>query len=224
MFKLDTHNHTSEISGCSILSAKEMVLAYQAAGYDGIVITDHYYKEFFEGLPQNTWEEQIKHYLTGYYNALKTGEEAGLTVLLGLELRLVGSCNEYLIYGVDEEFLIQNPMLYNCSIEEIRKLADENDLIILQAHPFRVGMVAMGNEYVDGVEVYNGNPNHNSHNDIAYLYAKTNHMIMSSGSDCHFIEGVGNGGIVLQNAVSSGRELVHIIKNEKVELIQTPLE
>lgn len=223
MFKLDTHNHTSEISSCSVITAKDMVLAYKATGYDGIVITDHYYKEYFEQMLQKNWEEKIQQYLIGYHNALDIGKEIGLTVLLGLELRLVGSCNEYLIYGIDEDFLIHNPMLYNYSIKEIRKIANDNDLLVIQAHPFRVGMVAMGVDVLDGVEVYNGNPNHNSYNNIAFEYAIKNNLIKTSGSDCHFIEGVGNGGIILSNGVYTSRELATCLKKEKVELIQTIL-
>jgi hypothetical protein len=220
MFKLDTHIHTSETSSCGILSAPQMAMAYKNALYDGIVITDHYYKDFFEKLSQSDWEDKIKQYLKGYYSALKTGEEIGLKVFFGLELRLVESNNDYLVYGVDEEFLIKNPKLYEYSPLEMKKIADENGIVIFQAHPFRPGMVCMGSDVIHGVEVYNGNTNHNSYNDLAYKYAKNNSLFMISGSDCHFIEGVGRGGVILENEITSESELPVALKNINKELIR----
>ena len=32
---------------------------YKNAGYTGIVITDHYYKGFFNSLNNNTWAEKV---------------------------------------------------------------------------------------------------------------------------------------------------------------------
>ena len=42
-FKLDIHVHTSETSSCGQVSAQEAVRLYEQAGYDGIIITDHYH-------------------------------------------------------------------------------------------------------------------------------------------------------------------------------------
>ena len=43
-FKLDIHVHTSETSSCGQVSAQEAVRLYEQAGYDGIIITDHYHR------------------------------------------------------------------------------------------------------------------------------------------------------------------------------------
>ena len=42
MFKLETHCHTSEVSGCSRLPAVQLVTQLKRSGYGGAVITDHF--------------------------------------------------------------------------------------------------------------------------------------------------------------------------------------
>ena len=44
--KYDTHVHTSETSICGKVDAKTLVRLYKKAGYTGVVITDHYSREF----------------------------------------------------------------------------------------------------------------------------------------------------------------------------------
>lgn len=41
MFRVDTHIHTSEVSPCGKLTARETVEGYRKAGYDAICISDH---------------------------------------------------------------------------------------------------------------------------------------------------------------------------------------
>ena len=47
-----------------------MVRYYKEAGYNGIIITDHYYKEYFESMLEGSWEEKTDIYLSGYRAAL----------------------------------------------------------------------------------------------------------------------------------------------------------
>ena len=42
--KIEMHAHTSEASPCANVSATKIPALYQKAGYDAIVITDHYCK------------------------------------------------------------------------------------------------------------------------------------------------------------------------------------
>ena len=65
-FKLDIHVHTSETSSCGQVSAQEAVRLYEQAGYDGIIITDHYHREYFNSLGNLTWNDKIDCYLKGY--------------------------------------------------------------------------------------------------------------------------------------------------------------
>ena len=41
MYKIELHLHTKYSSGCGQMSAQELISGYKAAGYAGIVVTDH---------------------------------------------------------------------------------------------------------------------------------------------------------------------------------------
>lgn len=40
--KLEMHAHDCEVSQCAVITAKDLVDGYKDAGYDGIVITNHF--------------------------------------------------------------------------------------------------------------------------------------------------------------------------------------
>ena len=42
MIKLEMHAHDCEVSQCAVITAKDLVDGYKDAGYDGIVITNHF--------------------------------------------------------------------------------------------------------------------------------------------------------------------------------------
>ncbi len=212
-FKIDMHVHTSEVSPCGKISAQDVVILYKQAGYDGIVITDHFYDGFFGGLSELPWEKQIDRYLEGYYKAWHTGREVGLEVILGMELRFFGSMNDYLIYGADESFLKATPYLFMKDLRIFHQIAMENDFLIYQAHPFRSGMSRANPEDIDGVEVFNGNRRHDSRNSLALRFAKDNHLKMVSGSDFHQLEDLGRGGLEITCPVRTSGELASILKS-----------
>ena len=75
MYKYELHSHTHECDRDARLSAAELVHAYKEAGYDGIVITDHYIERFYtrwfpEDVQGLSHEQQVKRWLRGYYAAL----------------------------------------------------------------------------------------------------------------------------------------------------------
>ena len=80
-FKYDTHVHTSEASGCARTTGAEMADAYKSKGYDGIMITDHFFNGNSAVPRELPWEEKIDLFCRGYENAKKRGDEIGLTVL-----------------------------------------------------------------------------------------------------------------------------------------------
>jgi hypothetical protein len=207
-FLLDTHVHTSEVSSCGKVFAQEMVRYYKAAGYDGIIVTDHYYDGYFELMENQPWEIKVGKFLSGYKAALEEGERIGLNVMLGMEIRFYGSVEDYLVYGFDESFLIQNPELYKYTLESFKKLADNYNILIFQAHPFRAGMRPADPALLHGVEVFNGNPRHDSHNDLAYEFAAKNGLLMIAGSDAHQPQDVGRAGICLSLPIYLSRQLV----------------
>jgi predicted metal-dependent phosphoesterase TrpH len=216
IYKYDTHVHTDETSICGKVKAAELVHLYKDCGYCGIVITDHYYKGYFNSLSDDKWEEKILKYLNGYKNALSEGQKIGLIVILGMEIRFNDSPNDYLIYGFDESFLKENKELYNLTLKEFRELTKDKGIMIYQAHPFRNGLSRVGIEFVDGIEVYNGNPRHDSYNDLAYSLAEEKKLKMLSGSDFHQVQDLARGGIVINELITDSEQLAKYLKGEQI--------
>lgn len=216
LYKYDTHVHTSETSPCGRISAKELVNLYKNNGYDGVVITDHYFNGFFESLGDMSWNDKVDKYLIGYNNALVEGKNIGLNVILGMELRFIENLNDYLVYGIDEEFLKEHKELYSLNLSQFRELTNNKGILIYQAHPFRPYLVPADPQLLDGVEVFNGNCRQNSNNHKALDYAKKNNLKMLSGSDFHEYEDFARGGIIVSELVTSSKDFVRILVEDKV--------
>ncbi len=219
-FLLETHAHTSEVSRCAQTPAKNVVTAYELAGYDAVVITDHMSGSSVGRLKNKSWDEKVDFFLSGYRAALDAAEKSGkgLTVLLGMEVCFNRGENDYLVYGIDEDFLRRSGDLTVLDLKALRRLADENGLLIFQAHPFRVGMSVTDYRLLDGVEVYNGNSSHNSNNDLAMLWADKYGLLKSSGSDYHGMWGMKPGGLYFPSPVQSNDELVTALRENHYQL------
>lgn len=213
----ETHLHTAEVSPCANVPAARAVELYLAAGYDGIVVTDHYATGW--GGPElgEGHKKFAARYLRGYRAALAAAK-GRLTVLLGMELRFEGSANDYLVYGVTEAFLLNNPGLCRMRPREFSVLARESGLLFYQAHPFRNGMNIIAPEILDGIEVCNGNPRHDSRNDIAAAWAAKFELPGLSGSDFHEEEDLGRGGIYCDERITDNGQLVEMLRGGEIRL------
>ena len=215
------HFHTKNTSNCANVPAEIAVEEYIKAGYDGIVVTDHlspstYMKYGRELLP---WKKKIDFFLRGYNEAKKTAN-GRIPVLLGMELRFRTSegDNDYLVYGINEDFLYNTPEILNMNSRTFYDLAHKNGFLVFQAHPFRVGMKVTNPKYLDGVEIFNGNPRHNSSNDIAEMWAKKYVLMVTSGSDYHEIGDLGTGGIWFNKEITDNKTLVEELSKRNYEI------
>ena len=215
------HFHTKNTSNCANVPAYIAVEEYIKAGYEGIVVTDHLSPSTFmkygrELLP---WKKKIDFFLRGYKSALKTAN-GRIPVLLGMELRFRTSegDNDYLVYGINEEFLYSHPNLLEMNSRTFYELAHKNGFLVFQAHPFRVGMKVTNPKYLDGVEIFNGNPRHNSSNDIAEMWAKKYVLMVTSGSDYHEIGDLGTGGIWFNKEITDNKTLVEELSKRNYEI------
>jgi len=222
LYIYDTHVHTSETSSCGKIDAKTLVHMYSNAGYHGLVITDHYFRGYFESLQYEKWEDKVSSYLAGYRTALEEGRKVGLNVLLGMEIRFDENFNDYLVFGIDEDFLFKNKELYALNLKTFGEFIRNMSIMIYHAHPFRVNMTRMDPRFLHGVEVYNGNPRHNSNNNLADHYATANHLKKLSGSDFHQELDLARGGIVLPEAPSDSEHLAQLLREDRIiKLLQT---
>ena len=93
MYKYDLHIHTAECDKAAMVGGAEIVRLYKDAGYDGLVITDHYFALFFDWfkdeISTSDKENIINRYLSGYYSARSEAEKIGFTVLCGAEYALI---------------------------------------------------------------------------------------------------------------------------------------
>ena len=147
-----------------------------------------------------------------------------ITVFLGMEIKFEGSPNDYLVFGVTKEILKNNPELYLLDEEKFKGFADQNNLLFVQAHPFRAYITAANPKNIHGVEVFNGNLRHNSHNDLAEELAKENGLIMLSGSDFHEYEDLNNGGIFLKSLPKTNDEFVKMLRTDEIILYKGLLD
>ena len=75
-------------------------------------------------------------------------------------------------------------------------------------------------EYLDGVEVLNLNPRHDSHNDLALAYAKEHHLIMTAGSDCHRPGDQGTTGILSDTLPEDSFGLADLLRSGNYTIIR----
>ena len=207
--KLDTHVHTSQVSSCGKVPAEEMVRLYSEAGYDGIVITDHLIAGRNIEMPTR---ERVDWYLSGYRAAKAEGEKRGLRVLLGVEARMATGNEDFLVYGVTESDIPYIMGLLDSGIDEeafYGVLHPLNRFVVIQAHPFRDGLRQAPLTALDGIEVYNGHPGHDSRNDQALARAKTgpDSFIWTSGSDAHQTHHVARGGMLTDEDITCEAQL-----------------
>lgn len=217
-YKYELHCHTKETSLCGQVPAAEIVKMYKEAGYNGIVITDHYSPMTFK--PSRVWRPQtdIDFYLSGYKEALKYADE-NFTVLLGMEIRYYATANDYLVYGVTEDFLRNNGNLMKLYPKKFYKLAKANNMLVVQAHPFRKLMIRTNPEYLDGTEVHNGKADIES-NLQAAKWAEENKMaIRVSGSDFHRPKNLAVGGIITNEPIKTNDDLLRILRSGAFEMI-----
>ena len=220
MFKTETHLHTSEISPCGKISAKEMVKRYHEAGYKTICITDHVKQSYFDDMGDIPWKEKVSIILWGYYKAKCAAKKYNMNVIMSAELLLEGTApNHYLIYGISKKFLLKYPDFCKMGIEEFSKIARENGVFIVQAHPYRDGNNFPTPEYVDAFEVYNSNARHVDYSERSLKTARENHLYISAGSDAHREEDVALSGILTDKEIKTAKDLVDAIKSDKTKLI-----
>ena len=221
MFKIEMHLHSLYCSACSNLSAEEIVEGYLAAGYSGLVLTDHYNRDTFRMLKLDPAENHnhLDAFLTGYRHLYKLGNARGLKIYRGAEVRFDGSENDYLLYGFRDELLQDPQRVFTMGVEQFYKLAKEGGALLIHAHPYRNGGRPSTPKALDGVEVINTHHKHNNRNDLALTFAREYHLLEIAGSDCHEPPHIGKGGILAEYLPENEQELVALIRSGKYQLI-----
>ena len=186
-FRAELHAHSSPASPCGDFPPEEVVRIFHEAGYSGLALTNH----FFPNLSQQLLgvmdkKKYLQMYFDSYHAAKEAGDKLGMKVWLGAELRWshLGD-SDYLIYGVDEAMLTEIfDYLHTDPATFVRDCKSEKSFFI-QAHPFRKNCVALDAELLDGVEVFNMHPGHNSRPAITATHYQNKGLKVVMGSDYH---------------------------------------
>lgn len=209
----ELHLHSSTVSPCARVDAEGVVALYTAAGYTTLVLTEHYSARVFDPL-EGSWEKMAEHYLSGY-RALKQAARGKMHVLFGAEMRFLNNSNDYLVYGVDEEFILSHPALYRLTFREFLPIAEEHGLLVAQAHPFRNNMTVVAPKYLSAMEIFNGHHGHDARNDLAASFAKRYGLLPLSGSDFHYPDSAISGGILTDVPITSMEQLLTVLRDRE---------
>ncbi len=216
----ETHCHSSQCSRCAKSLSQEMVKAYQAAGYTGLVLTDHFIYGNTAVDRDLPWEMRMHQYYDAYLDAKTVGDELDFDVIFGFE-HYYGSGKEMLVYGIDLDFLLANPDIPELPIDGFAQRVHEAGGLLIQAHPYRKryyinDVVPIRPDLVDGIEVYNA-WNGPEENPQALALAKTGDFIYTSGGDTHadWDKMLGAAGIYLPRRVKTTQEFAEVLREKK---------
>ncbi len=211
-YKIELHAHTKPASPCSDMTPKRLVKAYKELDFDGVVITNHFIDFLLKSDNPNKVSDT---YLKDYYETKNAAEKHNLKVYLGMEVRFPENHNDYLVYGVDESDIKEVFSYIHSDFITFYKGFKNDKNVILQAHPFRDGMVLQDPQYLDGIEVFNIHPNHNGRVALANRYANEHpHFIKTCGTDFHHEGHQGLGATLIKTLPEDSFGLAQILKSK----------
>ena len=208
-YKFELHAHSNPASGCSELPPTELVERCKNAGADGIVLTNH----AVWWMKEESKDSWCARYLKDYLDTKEAGEKMGVQVFLGFEARFMDSENDYLVFGFDEDFI---PTVYDWMDKTITEFYEEfhgEDVLILQAHPHRNNMVEKDRDCVDGYEVFNMHPGHNSRVALASRLHTQKGGVAVGGTDFHHRGHEGSLFTCFAEMPQNGKDLVRLLRS-----------
>lgn len=210
-YKIELHAHTNPCSGCSRIAPKELIQLLKDQNYDAVVITNHF---FYDHGEYRKSEDPVSTYLKDFYEAKEEGEKQGMKVLLGTEYRFLENENDYLVYGVDENFLRKTLHRSELGIESFYREFAGEELLIIQAHPFRNGGTAANLAFLDGLEIMNMHPGQKSGSAMAARYANEQKVpIVIIGTDLHHNSHAGISALRTKVLPENEAHLVQILRS-----------
>jgi hypothetical protein len=222
MYLYETHLHTSHSSACSNSRGSEYIRLYKDLGYSGIIVTDHFYHGNTAISHKLPWKEWVKQFCRGYEEAKNEGDKIGFDVFFGWEETFNG-CDDYLVYGLDKEWLMDHPEMRTWTRREQYKTVTEAGGCVVQAHPFRqhyyIKKIILSSGCVDAVEVANAGNSEPSYDALAMQYARKFNLPYVAGSDIHDSRLVDKDylfGTYFHKKLRNIRDFVHSVRNDDI--------
>lgn len=138
--------------------------------------------------------------------------------MLGIEVTISTPLySDWLLYGVNEEFLLNSPCLYSLSQEELYAYCKENGVLMVQAHPYRMPIQPMNPKFMDGVEI-NCQPHDLLKKEEVIRFAFQNGLLLTCGVDFHDVDSDIKAGMVVPKGISTAVEFANYLKNGKSDI------
>jgi len=221
IYKYETHLHTTEASACATFDAVKQVRKYKELGYTGIVVTDHFFNGYTCIPADLPWEERVDLFCKGYENAKEEGNRLGVDVFFGWEANFRRT--EFLIYGLDKEWLKNHPEIMDWDIEEQYKHVHQDGGYVVHAHPYRVRPyikeIRLFPEYVDAVEAINIGNKNEGFDRQALLYARKHKLPVTAGTDAHGEESK-RSGLTFDHKLENIQDFITSIREGSYDLIR----
>ena len=186
VYRYETHLHTAPVSRCATASVGESLAFYEALGYDGVFITNHFLDGNINIAASLPYEERIRFYFSDYQAAKALEPQLNLKVFCGVETTFLGT--DFLIYGLDMDWYLAHPQIMDMPKREELPLMMDSGALVIQAHPFReanyIDHIRLFPRSVHGVEVYNAGRTP-FENRMAAQYARDYALLPFAGSDNH---------------------------------------
>lgn len=212
-YRTELHAHTREASRCADFSCFDVADKYIEAGFTTLVLTNHYFHGKLKKQIEESGRVWVEHYIDTW-RRMRDYAAGRLNILLGCEIRFSENMNDYLVFGLTEDFLRAHPDLHLMDHKSFSAFARENGLLFIQAHPFREKMTVVDPKYLDGFEVFNAHAKHDARNYLANEEALRFGLIRTSGGDFHHPDHVpGDGGILTDFPITSMEQLVETLKD-----------
>lgn len=223
-YRYQMHTHTSPCSACAYMTPAELIEGLHENGYQGCVMTNHFYRGntgIDRGLP---WKEFVGQYVKDYEKCCLYAQKYDLDILFGIEEGVGGSL-EILCYGLTPQVLYDHPELQGADLKTWYDVMKENDVICIQAHPFRERAYIpkpqmLPLDCIDGIEVYNAANTVKNNKEAEAFAGQHPKMLLISGADAHIREDLFDGGIETGKRIRSERELVEILRSGEYDLIK----
>ena len=210
--RIDLHAHSSGISQCCRASYQTAIQAAIDAHLDGIVLTNHYHKDYVR---DGDYAAFARRYTDEFRRAKAYGETVGCKVFFGAEVTMDRHDNAHvLIYGIDEAFIEANPTLFDLAQDEFYRLVKSAGGTVVQAHPYRKNVDAMLDlAYLDGIELSCHPKYEGTHEAELYALAQKNQKALTCGGDYHADTHRPRCGVYLPQEITTPQALAQYLAN-----------
>ena len=202
--KIDMHTHCAPVSVCGKCRPEQLPELLSQCGVDAMVLTNHCYPVHCDRLSPEL-PEQARIFVETFHRCKARGDELGVKVFFGVELRLINEPNrpEFLLYGLSEQDFLESYPLYNCTQQELFDFCNQKNVVMVQAHPYRSeqGHAPSDMRYVHGIEIYNPHPSFESRMEEAVRLAEENGKLKTAGSDLHVERQAGVAGMIVPDDI-----------------------